>query len=153
MQHESSANILIDLLKILRSGHASSQEAIAQSLSEQGHVVNQTKISRLLHKLGAIKTKNVQGDTVYCLPKEPAPPTADSQLASLVIDITYNEQCLFIHTNPGSASLIARLIDHQRDNLNIMGTVAGDDSIIIIPNSCKNIPSIYRALQQLIWVG
>ena len=147
---KSPQDIIADLQDIIRTNVASTQDAICQALQHQGYDVNQSKISRLLRKIGAVKAKNESGQIVYRLPKEPAPPTSTSQLASLIIDIVYNETNLMIHTNPGSASLIARLIDHHRETLAILGTIAGDDTILVIPKSCKDIMGVYQDIKRLV---
>ncbi len=147
---KSPQDIITDLQDIIRTGFATTQETICHALQNKGYDVNQSKISRLLRKIGAVKAKNESGQVVYRLPKEPAPPTSSSQLASLIIEIVYNETNLMVHTNPGSASLIARLIDHHRETLHILGTIAGDDTILVIPKSCKDITDIYQGIKSLV---
>jgi transcriptional regulator of arginine metabolism len=121
--------------KLLQEGKASSQEEIRLALLQHGFDVNQSKISRTLHKLGATKAKNEDGQIYYCLPKEPAPPSTVSRLSKLILDIRYNETMVVIHTSPGAAQLIARLLDYHPSRSEIMGTVAGDDTVFICPKS------------------
>lgn len=139
-----------DLKKLLIEGSASTQEGIKQYLTQLGYEVNQAKISRLLRKLGAVKVSNEYGQVVYCLPKEPAPPQAKSLLSNLVIDIECNESLIVIHTSPGSASLFGRVIDHNLLKLNILGTVAGDDTIIVVPKSTKFIQQVLSDIKELL---
>jgi transcriptional regulator of arginine metabolism len=144
-------NILLEeLKKLLLEGSVSTQEDIKQYLTKLGFEVNQAKISRLLRKVGAVKTSNEYGQIVYCIPKEPAPPQAKSLLGSLIIDIQYNESVIVIHTSPGSASLFARLIDHNLLKLNVLGTVAGDDTIIVIPRNIKQIKKALADIKNLL---
>ena len=144
-------NILLEeLKKLLLEASASTQEDIKRHLTTLGFEVNQAKISRLLRKLGAIKTSNEYGQVVYRIPKEPAPPQAKSLLANLVIDIKHNETVIVIHTSPGSASLFARLIDHNLAKLNVLGTVAGDDTIIVIPKITKQISKTLKEVKTLL---
>lgn len=144
-------NILLEeLKKLLLEGSASTQEDIKRHLITLGFEVNQAKISRLLRKIGAIKISNEHGQIVYCIPKEPAPPQAKSLLANLVIDIKHNETVIVIHTSPGSASLFARLIDHNLGKLNVLGTVAGDDTIVVIPKQTKNIDKTLLEVKKLL---
>ncbi len=145
-----SSYMLEDLKKLLIEGSASTQEDIKQYLTKLGFEVNQAKISRLLRKLGAIKISNEQGQVVYCLPKEPAPPPARSLVTNLVIDITCNESLIVIHTSPGSASLFGRLIDHNLLKLGVLGTVAGDDTIIVVPKSIKQIQKTFSDIKKLL---
>lgn len=138
---------VIDALKsILLSGTVSTQDEMKQVLEQKGHIINQSKISRLLRKLGAIKITNEQNQIIYSLPREPAPPTKKNVLSQLVISITTNEVLIIIRTNPGSASLIGRLLDHHSQELHILGTVAGDDTVFIAPKSVKQISNILIAV-------
>lgn len=145
-----SSKMSDDLKKLLIEGSASTQEGIKQYLTQLGYEVNQAKISRLLRKLGAVKVSNEYGQVVYCLPKEPAPPQAKSLLSNLVIDIECNESLIVIHTSPGSASLFGRVIDHNLLKLNVLGTVAGDDTIIVVPKSAKLIQHVLADIKELL---
>ena len=117
-------NLLDELKTLLSDGIVNTQEDICHALVTKGYDVNQSKISRLLRKMGAVKARNEYGDVAYRLPKEPAPPTLNSQLISLIFDVSHNEQCILIHTSPGSASMIARLLDHHRERAGILGCIA-----------------------------
>lgn len=139
---------IVDALRIvLLSNTVGSQDEIKQALNEQGFEVNQSKISRLLRKIGAIKTINEQKQIVYSLPHEPIPTASKNILSELIISINTNETLIVLHTNPGSASLIGRLLDHHRQELNILGTVAGDDTVFIAPASVKHITKTLRTIQ------
>lgn len=129
--------LLDDLTALLTQGISAKQEAIRTALQEQGHEVSQPQISRLLKKLNAIKIKNEEGEMVYCLPHDMAPPSIDTALSKLVTHITYNESIIIIQTSPGSASLIARILDHKK--CQIIGTIAGDDTVFVAPQSVKAI--------------
>jgi len=139
MPRKNQASVLDALTAILRTKTAGTQEDIKQRLEEQGYVANQSKISRLLRKLGAIKITNEQAQIIYSLPHEPAPSNAKNVLSHLIVSIATNEVLIVISTNPGSASLIARLLDHHRNELEILGTVAGDDTLFIAPTSTKQL--------------
>jgi transcriptional regulator of arginine metabolism len=145
-----SLSMLKNLKQLLIEGSASTQEYIKQHLVQLGFEVNQAKISRLLRKLGAIKISNEHGQAVYSLPKEPALPATETALSHLIIDIKSNESLVVIHTSPGSASLFGRLIDHNLQRLNILGTVAGDDTLLVVPESTSNIQQVLTNVKQLL---
>src|SRR5271154_6077078 len=108
--HDYGANALLAAVsEILRRGNASTQQEICEELAAQGFSINQSKISRLLQKLAAIKVKNSQGQTGYRLPKELAPPLTQAPLTHLILKIVANENLVIIQTSPGSAFLIARM--------------------------------------------
>lgn len=144
--------LLHDLRELLLNGQITTQEDICAALEAQGHLVNQSKISRLIRRLGAIKSKNEQGQIVYRLPHEPAPPTTASQLANLVIDIIANETLIIVNTSPGSAQLIARILDYHKEKIQIIGTIAGDDAIMVAPKSIKKINESIKEMRNLLFI-
>ena len=80
---------LMDFFKsLLKKEHLSSQSEIVDSLIEAGFDhINQSKVSRMLSKSGAVRTRNATGDMVYCLPAELGIPTTTCPLKNLVLDI------------------------------------------------------------------
>lgn len=57
-----------DLRTLLSEGKVTTQEDICTALEKLGHAINQSKVSRLLRKLSAVKSKNELGQIVYRLP-------------------------------------------------------------------------------------
>lgn len=149
-RQSASLNLESDTRDLLLKATIGTQEEICKALQEMGHDINQSKASRLLRKIGAIKSKNELGQIVYRLSKEPAPPTPKSSLSHLIIDIVHNEVAVVVHTSPGSASLIARLLDHHQTKAKILGTVAGDDTILIIPKETKNIEQTFENIKKVL---
>ncbi len=144
-------NVTDDLRELLVKGSVSTQENICNALEALGYTITQSKISRMLRKIGAVKAKNESGQIVYRLPREPAPPTTTNQLASLIIDIVANEMMVIVNTSPGAAQLVARLLDYNKDKAGILGTIAGDDTILIVPNSMKNTKSTLTNVKKLLF--
>lgn len=144
-------NILDDLRVLLMGGDAGTQDELCKALESKGHEVNQSKVSRLLRKVGAIKTKNEDGAVVYALPWEPAPPTLDNTISSLLVGISANEAQIIITSSPGSAQLIARILDFHREKLGILGTIAGDDTILVIPNSIHRTEECLKEIKYLLF--
>ena len=143
--------LLTALTELLHTGKAGTQQEICQSLAIQGFLVNQSKISRVLRKLAAVKVKNPQGQTVYRLPSELAPPPpTQTSLTHLVLKISANENLVVIQTSPGSASLIARMLDYQYSDSEILATLAGDDTIFVAPKSVHRIEQTMREVKQLL---
>lgn len=134
---DSPDSLLNDLKNILLQGITATQETICSALEAKGHQINQSKVSRLLRNINAIKSKNDKGEMVYRLPHDVAPPSISTILAELIIDIVANESMIIIKTSPGSASLIARIIDDKR--CHVIGTIAGDDTIFVAPQSVEKI--------------
>ncbi|MGJ3494282.1 Arginine repressor [Piscirickettsia salmonis] len=143
-------NKILEVVQQLLSDESmSSQEDICRSLAAQNYTVSQSKVSRLLRQCGAIKVQK-DGRLVYGLSKELSPPASDSALAHLVLSIEHNEVMVVLHTSPGAAQLVARLLDFHPKHSDILGTLAGDDAIFVSPRSIKNIEKLYLEIRQLL---
>lgn len=119
---------------LLKEEKFSSQSEIVTALQEMGFThINQSKVSRMLSKFGAVRTRNTKMEMVYQLPPELSVPTTSSPLKNLVIDVDHNDVLIVIHTSPGAAQLIARLLDSIGKAEGILGTIAGDDTIFVTP--------------------
>ncbi len=103
----------------------------------------------MLSKSGAVRTRNAKREMVYCLPAELGIPTTTSPLKNLVLDIDRNDSLIVIRTSPGSAQLIARLLDSIGKAEGILGTIAGDDTIFITPSNSKQIENTLKVVKQL----
>jgi transcriptional regulator of arginine metabolism len=132
---------------ILSEKGAGTQEDLRHELEKQGMEVNQSTVSRCLRKLGAIKTFSPTGDAFYKLPTDPTPPTVDASVSDLVTGIAHNETMVVIHTSPGSASLIARHLDHFAHE-DVLGTLAGDDTIFVAPKAGRQIKKLTDSLKE-----
>lgn len=112
----------------------SSQNEIVDALQTKGFSsANQSKVSRMLTKIGAVRLRNAAGEIVYCIPAELSVPIASSQLKSLVLSIEHNTHMVVIRTCPGAAQLVARMVDSHGSNEGILGTIAGDDTVFVTP--------------------
>lgn len=147
-EDSNAAHLIDDLRALLLEGKVTKQEDICEVLLKKGHQVNQSKISRLIRKLDAIKSKNELGQIVYRLAREPAPPTIASQVSNLMIDAEANETTIIVKTAPGAAQLIARILDYNKEKMKILGTIAGDDTIFVAPLSTKTIHESLTAIKQ-----
>ncbi|QHJ11802.1 Arginine repressor [Paraglaciecola mesophila] len=135
---------------ILKAENFGSQGDIVDALKTQHFDnISQSKVSRMLSKFGAVRTRNARGDMVYCLPPELGMPTARSPLRQLVLDIVHNNVMIIIRTSPGAAQLIARLLDSLSQKDGVLGTIAGDDTIFIAPSDISKIEEIRMRVEAL----
>jgi transcriptional regulator of arginine metabolism len=146
-KQEALTQAFKDLLKQEQFG---SQGDIVDALKKQGFDnISQSKVSRMLSKYGAVRTRNARQEMVYCLPAELGVPTAKSPLRQLVLDIEYNEVMIIVRTSPGAAQLIARLLDSLSKSDGVLGTIAGDDTIFIAPTNVGKIEETITKLEVL----
>jgi transcriptional regulator of arginine metabolism len=148
MRNSDKQERLIKAFKaILNEEKFSSQGEIVDALKAQGFDnINQSKVSRMLTKFGAVRTRNAKMEMVYCLPMELGVPTATSSLKELVTEIGFNSALVVIHTGPGAAQVIARLLDSLGKAEGILGVVAGDDTIFITPTNTVTTTELFNSV-------
>lgn len=149
-------DVIEALRQLLADSKASTQDEIATALSQEGFTLSQSKISRLLHKVGAIKVNNAKGQSSYRLPHEYrlshelGNPLSSPIYGQLVINISASDVLIVLRTVPSAASMVARLLDHHSVDLEILGTLAGDDTVVVMPKSSKQIPEILNAIKKFL---
>ncbi|HWR13736.1 MAG TPA: arginine repressor [Terriglobales bacterium] len=124
------------------------QEDLRKLLRRSGIHVNQATLSRDLRELGLVKTVNG-----YALPAAEdgagAPmPALEHLLREFVVDVREAENQLVLKTTPGSAQPVAAGLDSS-DWEELVGTIAGDDTILIITPSkavCHKVASRIREI-------
>ncbi|MCL1145098.1 transcriptional regulator ArgR [Shewanella sp. 10N.261.52.F9] len=151
MQASKNQDDLVRTFKsILKEERFGSQSEIVIALQAEGFSnINQSKVSRMLSKFGAVRTRNAKQEMVYCLPAELGVPTAGSPLKNLVLDVDHNQAMIVVRTSPGAAQLIARLLDSIGKPEGILGTIAGDDTIFICPSSIHNVEDTLETVKSL----
>jgi len=126
----------LNLLTRLLSGRRySSQEELARALESEGVEVTQATLSRDLRSLGVIKRPTTDGRSVYELPG-PATEQLDRQrqmldLRTFVNEVRVAQNLVVVRTPPGHANAVGRAIDLAGLD-GIVGTVAGDDTILVV---------------------
>lgn len=135
---------------LLEKEHFSSQGEIVEALVNAGfNNINQSKVSRMLSKSGAVRTRNAKQEMLYCLPADLSIPIITSPLKNLVLDIDRNDSIIVIRTSPGAAQLIARLLDSIGKTEGILGNIAGDDTIFTTPTNSKKIQETMNIIKKL----
>lgn len=150
MAQEKIDNLILAFKELLAQERFGSQGEIVTALQNLGFSnINQSKVSRMLTKFGAVRTRNSRMEMVYCLPNELSVPTSSSPLKNLVMDIDHNDFLMVVKTSPGAAQLIARLLDSVGKSDGILGTIAGDDTIFITPTVSTSISQLMQCVQEL----
>ena len=123
---------------ILSSREVNSQGELLDLLRAEGFKLTQATLSRDMKQLKVAKASNTKGDYVYILPNDVkyrrqlhVDPTDSSAVLNGVISLTFSNNIAVIHTRPGYASSIAYDLDQHIGDV-IVGTVAGDDTILIV---------------------
>lgn len=114
----------------------STQKEIAEELSRRGFSVELSTISRDLRAVGAIRVAIRGGGSVYSLPENLPPfPEGEEELSRGLRDFLVGAEAsgnlVVLHTGPGNAQALAAILDRARLP-EVVGTVAGDDTIIVV---------------------
>ncbi len=131
----------------------SDQTALRAALRKAGVRVSQSTLSRDLQALGAQRVRKPSGAFAYAVP--PAPPAAPSEevfrrrFLSSVKGVRRTNFVVLLFTPPGEAQLIGRLLD-EADRPGIAGTVAGDDTILVVADSEKAAKRLERDFKEMI---
>ncbi len=135
--------IASELHLLLSQGVTGNQTQLVEALNERGIHTTQSSVSRALKKINAVKGQDGDGSTVWALARTELKDTGFFD--SLVTSISHNTQLIVIHTRPGTANTVAKFID-DHDFERVMGSVAGDDTIVIVP---ANVTLIRETIQEI----
>ncbi len=124
--------------KLISNGDITSQGRLVEMLAEEGFSVTQATVSRDLDALGAVKVENANGVESYTTAVDrPVLTEAEARLRRSVSDfvdeIAVSDNIVVVRTPPGAAHLVAGAIDASNMD-GVLGTVAGDDTLIVIAN-------------------
>jgi transcriptional regulator of arginine metabolism len=131
------------IVAILASHPVRSQAELAAALEASGMSVTQATLSRDLDELGAVKLRSPDGGLpVYVVPEDGSPLTArrvdddpPARLARLLGELLVSAEAsanlVILRTPPGASNFLASALDRARLP-EVLGTVAGDDTILVV---------------------
>ncbi len=140
---------LIAIEKIIIRGVISSQEELLKKLKGRGIICTQATLSRNLRQLGVSRVPNGSGGYRYTLTdKVVIPQAAEKKLHVIpaVQEIIEARGLILIKTIPGNASATAFYIDNT-GRYEIAGTIAGDDTILLIPRDGITVQQVHACLR------
>ncbi len=147
----AKARRLQAILSLIARERLSSQEEIRARLHQLGLEVTQSTISRDVEELGLARMHDHEG-VRYVVPgrTEPVPHSALLRHALNEFALAFEEgagELLLIRTPPGAANALAEAMD--RSGLSeVAGTVAGDDTILVVPRKGATAGIVRRALAE-----
>lgn len=139
--------------RLLEEHAVSTQEQLVELLSADGVVATQATVSRDLEDLGAIKVRVPGGETVYAVPAMPKDALAPEEhlrrvCSEWVVEVAHSHNVVVLRTPPGSAHVVGSALD--RAGLpDVLGTVAGDDTVLVIAAERTTGKAVARRISQL----
>jgi transcriptional regulator of arginine metabolism len=140
-------------IALLLEGNAvSSQGQLVDLLAAEGVVATQATVSRDLDELGAVKVRIGGGESVYAVPEYEQRVEPEDHLRRVfgdwVVEVAHSGNLIVVRTPPGSAHVVASAIDRAGLN-DIIGTVAGDDTVVVIAAERSGGAIVARQLSEL----
>ena len=122
--------------RLLEEQAISSQAQLVELLASDGVVATQATVSRDLEDLGAVKVRIPGGAMAYAIPEHAKEGSASDDhlrrvMGEFVVEVAYSANLVVLRTPPGSAHVVASAID-RAGLADVLGTVAGDDTIILV---------------------
>ena len=137
--------------EILEKDAIPSQEKLRVELKKKGLKITQATLSRDLKELGISRFSSSNGSK-YVPQKNESVKSLGSLIIGEIVSIKSNENLIVVSTLPGCASVIGEYIDVQKSP-EIIGTIAGDNTLLIIPKSVKKIKQIMIFLNNILIEG
>lgn len=123
------------IARLLEHQAVTSQGQLVDLLAADGVVATQATVSRDLEEMGAIKVR-AGGESVYAIPDLPKDQVAPEDhlrrvLGDWVVEVAHSANLVVLRTPPGSAHVVGSALDRAGLD-DIIGTVAGDDTVLVI---------------------
>jgi transcriptional regulator of arginine metabolism len=138
------------ILELVRREPVANQEQLRLALLQHGFDVTQATLSRDIHELGLAKSPEgyvvgTNGDQLA----EAELPAAMRLVREFVLDVKEAQNLIVVKTAAGSAQPVASALDAENWP-ELVGTVGGDDTILVISHSKKSAHKLAARLQEML---
>ena len=138
------------ILKLVSGQPVSSQDELRRRLGHLGVRVTQATLSRDMRELHLVKTFDGYRQLSAVATEEASPLTALARaLKEFLLDIRPAQNMLVLKTPPGGAQPLAAAVDAERWK-EVAGTLAGDDTVLIIASSRAAAKTIQRRVEEML---
>lgn len=137
---------------IIASKPVATQEELVEALKKDGLSVTQATISRDIAELGLVRVRDLEGRSVYSLPGQSVGMPLERLTRTMLefgVGVDSSANLVVVRTTPGAAQTVARAID-ESSMVEILGTIAGDDTILIVardPECGGRVEQLFRNLR------
>ena len=138
--------------EIISHRQISNQDELRVELKKRGFDVTQATLSRDLKELGVGRIATGSGVHYSLQPEATEVNLLRPMITRQVIAIEANESMIVVKTLPGCANVVGEYLDAQ-NNKTIIGTLAGDNTLLVIPSSIKKTNSLLEFLKKKLIEG
>jgi len=138
--------------ELIQKYEIKTQDELVQYLSKEGFHVTQATVSRDLKELHLVKVPSPGGGYKYSLTQEQnvsVVPKLQKLLTDVLVKVDYAQHLVVLKTIPGNAHPVGVLID-QLDWKEIVGTVCGDDTCLIITRNNGDASKLTKRFRELL---
>lgn len=137
--------------QLVENAPVRSQEELRQRLVARGFDVTQATLSRDIKELGLVK-RSADGSYQVAGADHGTPAAAvvslSRALGEYLLSVDISQQLLVVKTGPGQAQLLGLAIDRARLP-DVVGTIAGDDTILVICRDARTAQTTRKTLEEL----
>ncbi|MDR2778338.1 MAG: hypothetical protein LBB13_02445 [Rickettsiales bacterium] len=131
---------------LIQTSKIKTQYELTEILSKKGYNTTQSNISRILKKLNTVKIVDENKDTYYIIHNKPI--EIGNWVKNLVTAVEHNGYNVTIKTYNRAANLIGQMID-ERNVRNVLATIAGSNTVLVIPDDTKQVEDLARTLKDM----
>ena len=143
----------VTILEVIHNQEIETQEELADALREHGFQVTQATISRDIKELRLVKAQSESGRVVYKSAAGISQGVVSDRLRSILsqslVGVDYALNSVVIKTISAGASAAAAAVDAM-ELAEVLGCIAGDDTILVITRSEKGARKVYERLKSVI---
>lgn len=137
------------ILRVVRERRIESQDELRQALADDGFSVTQATLSRDIRELGLAKLADPGGGAYYAHPHRGAVrPELALVAPALLVSVDGVGPFLVLKTASGSAGAVTEALD-QAGWSEVMGTIAGDDTVLVITRNQRQRNEVAARIQEL----
>ncbi|HEY3248349.1 MAG TPA: arginine repressor [bacterium] len=143
------------ILRVIERAPIQTQDELVAALRREGVAVTQATVSRDIKRLGLVKVPARDGIYRYALPAsvQSPPPRAQEHVAAVMREFARSVETaldlILVKTVPGGAPPVAQAIDDAQWT-EVAGTLAGEDTIIVVPRRKSAQRAVARRLRELL---
>ena len=140
------------ILELIQTHDVETQQQLVELLSEEGFKATQATISRDIRELRLIKRSSDTGRSKYCIPPKVETRINDRFIKILretIKGVKSAENLIVVETLSGCASAAAEAMDSATTE-EIIGTIAGDNTVLIIVDKKENVEKIVAQIKNII---
>lgn len=137
--------------EILATRTITSQEDLRRELGKRAFRVTQATLSRDMQELGVSRIAR-NGGVKYTIPAASEASSLRPIVGAEVVGMDANEFLIVVHTLPGAAHTVGEYVDVQESD-DILGTVAGDNTLLVIPASAAKTRQVMTYLKHILIEG